>query len=556
MIIMDINTCFETTKDYRTIAFYSHLIPVFITVIVSAFVLIKSKFSLASKTFCLFAAFFCLWLLGDVITWTSSNYNLIAFIWSPLDYINIIFFLLGAYFLIVIANEKDISWLAKVAFFIISLPSWWITITNQSISVLNQPVCEALNNEFQTQYKLWVEILVIAFIMFYAFFKGRKSEKRKRTQIVIVSFALVLFFSIFSVTEYISSQTGIYEINLYSLFILPLFLLIIIYSITNLEIFKVRLIGSQLLAYLLIIMVGSQFFFLQNTTDRALTVTTFIVSLGFGILLIRSGRREAEAREKVEKLATELETAYVKLKELDHQKDAVLHMVAHQLKGPVTTINYTTELLLDGTYGRLNAEQKENVTTIRKASQKMGSQSEMVLDAAKITSGKFSLNPEPLDLNALLKEIVDEAKNHAKERNIHLKLSLPNLKLPTVILDKKYTQLAIDNLLSNAVKYTALKSEGGNVEFTVEIKNKTLYCIVKDTGIGIPQKDQEHIFKELYRASNAGKEGNGLGLHVAMGAIEAQGGKIHYESTENVGTTFYLELPLKEVPAEEGSDKK
>ncbi|MSR87330.1 HAMP domain-containing histidine kinase [Candidatus Peribacteria bacterium] len=232
------------------------------------------------------------------------------------------------------------------------------------------------------------------------------------------------------------------------------------------------------------------------------------------------------------------------LNELDRQKDAVLHMVAHQFKGPVTTINFVTELLLDATYGELTKEQKENVTTIRNAAQKMGSQSEMVLDAAKITLGKLPLEPKPVDLSGLFKEIVSEAENHAKQLRVHLKVALSSSVFPTVIFDKKYTQLAFDNLLGNAIKYTALKSEGGNVDFTVEIRDNKLFCVFKDTGIGIPKAEQENVFKELYRASNAGKDGNGLGLHVSKGAIEAQGGKLWFESEEGKGTTFYIELPL------------
>jgi NADH:ubiquinone oxidoreductase subunit 4 (subunit M) len=75
----DINTCFATTKDYHVIALYSHLVPVFITLLISGFVLFKSKFSLLSEIFTLFTFSFCLWLLGDVITWTSSDYNLALF---------------------------------------------------------------------------------------------------------------------------------------------------------------------------------------------------------------------------------------------------------------------------------------------------------------------------------------------------------------------------------------------------------------------------------------------------------------------------------------------
>ncbi|MEI8230474.1 MAG: HAMP domain-containing sensor histidine kinase [Candidatus Peregrinibacteria bacterium] len=381
--------------------------------------------------------------------------------------------------------------------------------------------------------------------MFYALIRGRKCDLQKKWRIFIVTLALVLFFSVFSVTEYISSQTGVYEINLYSLFVLPVFLFMIIFAITNLEIFKIRLIGFQLLAYVLIILVGSQIFFIQSSTSKFLTGITFVLSLGFGILLIRSGRREEAARTRAEKLAVDLEQA-------NQQKDAILRMVAHQFRRPVTEINYMTELLLDGTYGPISAEQRESITTIQTASAKMGSQSELVLDAAKITSGKLPIVLAPLDLNVLLTEIVSTAEKYAKELKVQWKVSaLPTL--PTVMLDRKYTQSALDNLLNNAIKYTALKRTDGSgtVAFTVEQKGQVLSCSVQDNGIGIPEAEKEKMFKELSRASNAGRDGNGLGLHVAKGAIEAQGGSIRFESTVNVGTTFFVTLPLNVATKED-----
>ncbi len=112
-----INTCLETTANYRTIAYYSHLIPVAIALFLGFFVLIKSKYSLLSKIFLFFTASFSLWLIGDVITWTSNNYNFIVAVWAPLDYINVVFFLLAAYFFIALVREKDIAWHAGITFY-------------------------------------------------------------------------------------------------------------------------------------------------------------------------------------------------------------------------------------------------------------------------------------------------------------------------------------------------------------------------------------------------------------------------------------------------------
>src|SRR5207249_95921 len=117
--------------------------------------------------------------------------------------------------------------------------------------------------------------------------------------------------------------------------------------------------------------------------------------------------------------------------------------------------------------------------------------------------------------------------------------------LPIAMLDRRYTRMTVENLLSNAVKYTP---EKGTVHLKVEIKNNTLYCQVTDTGCGIPKDEQSKIFGKLFRASNVRNsvDGNGFGLYVAKGAMEAQGGKIWFESTEGKGTTFSVELPLGE----------
>ena len=546
---MEINTCLETTQDYRVIAYYSHYIPLLITLVVSLFVLFKSKFSLLSVSFFVFTSSFCLWLLGDVIAWTANDYNLVSSVWAPLDYINLVFYILGAYFFILLVRDgEDISVWQKLITFSFALPAFWITATNQSIVAFNQPVCEALNNDFLSQYKFCIEMLVIAFILFYALFQGRKAVGSKRTQIVIVSSALTLFFGVFSSTEYLSSQTGVYEINLYSLFILPIFLFAIIYSITTLEIFKIRLIGSQLIAYILIVMVGSQFFFIEDTTNKALTIFTFILSLGFGILLVRSGQREAKARLKIEKLASELEVANSQLRELDKQKDELLGLVSHQLATPVSSIKWYLEMLKDGDLGPLNKEQTEHVSAMHGIGENMSDLVSMILDVSRIQLGRMKIEKQDLNLKDFFQELISTIGPKAKEKKIQLNVDIP-VEFPAAKLDRRYTNMTIENLLSNAVKYTP---EGGIVNFSVKLQGNRMTVTVADTGMGIPADEQSKIFGRMFRASNARNaiDGNGFGLYVAKGAVEAQGGKLWFESTECKGTTFFVDLPLNDAGPE------
>jgi signal transduction histidine kinase len=226
--------------------------------------------------------------------------------------------------------------------------------------------------------------------------------------------------------------------------------------------------------------------------------------------------------------------------ELDRQKDEVLHIVAHQLNTPINAVKWVVELLRSGDYSK-----EESAKIIEEEAAKLGDLSSMILDAARIQLGKkLPINPVRLDLNIFFKSIVNTTSMLAQQRKINLNLSIPTL-LPTVLLDERYTRMTVENLLTNAIKYTP---EKGNVDLRVEIKRETLYCEIRDTGIGIPKKDQGKIFGQLYRASNAAAstiKGNGLGLYAAKGAIEAQGGKIWFKSEEGRGTTFFIELPLK-----------
>jgi len=139
------------------------------------------------------------------------------------------------------------------------------------------------------------------------------------------------------------------------------------------------------------------------------------------------------------------------------------------------------------------------------------------------------------------KEILEVIEPKAKEKNQNFIQNMPR-ELPIANIDKRMTRMTVENLLTNAVKYTP---EKGEVEFTFTITNGVMKCIVRDTGCGIPAAEQGKVFDKLFRASNVQNvTGNGFGLYIAKGAIEAQGGKISFVSTEGKGTTFTIEMPI------------
>lgn len=241
------------------------------------------------------------------------------------------------------------------------------------------------------------------------------------------------------------------------------------------------------------------------------------------------------------------------LKELDKQKDELLGIVSHQLATPATFIRWTMESLLNGESGKLNDEQAKECKSVYVTVLSLFDLIGMILNVSRIQLGRMNPVMAELDLKEFFHEILEVIEVQAKQKKVQLKVAMPK-SLPTVLLDKSFMHMTIENLLNNAVKYTP---EKGLVEFTVVIKNQKMYCTVKDTGCGIPKADQGKIFGKLYRASNVVNtvNGNGFGLYVAKGAIEAQGGKIWFESEEGKGTTFFVELPLK-LSTDKDSSKK
>src|SRR3989338_2645516 len=239
-------------------------------------------------------------------------------------------------------------------------------------------------------------------------------------------------------------------------------------------------------------------------------------------------------------LYKELENANVQLRELDRQKDELISIVSHQLATPVSSVKWYLEMLQDGDMGKLTPEQSKHVQEVQGVTLNLVDLVGMILDVSRIQLGKMKIDPQPLDLDVFFKEILAVLDPKAKEKDVDFIHVLP-AKLPTVLLDKRLTRMTIENLLSNAIKYTPTK---GKVTMNLEIKDEKIHFSVKDTGCGIPKKDQGQIFGKLFRASNVRNtaDGNGFGLYVAKGAIENQGGKIWFESEEGKGTQFFIEL--------------
>jgi len=229
------------------------------------------------------------------------------------------------------------------------------------------------------------------------------------------------------------------------------------------------------------------------------------------------------------------------MREIDRQKDELLSIVSHQLATPVSSAKWYLEMLQDGDVGKLTPKQGEHVHSIQGIAENLTDLVSMILDVSRVQLGRMQVDREALDLSEFFKEILTVIEPKAEEKKVKFSVSIPE-KLPVAMLDRRLMRMTLENLLSNAVKYTP---EKGSVELRVTVKDSVLEYIVKDTGCGIPKAEQKKMFTKLFRASNVlNVSGNGFGLFVAKGAVEAQGGSISFVSAEGEGTAFTVAVPL------------
>lgn len=234
------------------------------------------------------------------------------------------------------------------------------------------------------------------------------------------------------------------------------------------------------------------------------------------------------------------------MREIDRQKDELISIVSHQLNTPVSAVKWNIEMFLDGDLGKMSEEQTKQLNLMQSELTNLADLVSMLLDVSRIQLGRMKVSRADLDLAAFFAEELAVIEPKAKEKKVKFTAHIP-AKLPVGYLDKRLVRMTLENLLTNAVKYTP---EGGQASLTVKLHGDKLSYEVKDTGCGIPKAEQARMFEKLFRASNVvnAQEGNGLGMFVAKGAVEAQGGSIRFESTEGKGSTFFVEVPLGKKP--------
>lgn len=232
--------------------------------------------------------------------------------------------------------------------------------------------------------------------------------------------------------------------------------------------------------------------------------------------------------------------------ELDRMKTIFLGSVSHELRTPMTAIKGYVDLLSDVEGGSLSETGRKYLGIVGVNIRQLLSLANDLIDLSRIEVGELALYAEWAELEPIVTVAVDTVRPEFEKRGLNLEVEVER-DLPLLYIDRHRIAQVLLNLLTNAYKYTV---EGGA---TVRVchTDRTIQVEVRDTGVGMTDEEQRHLFERFFRSNNVVVQqagGSGLGLTIAKSMVELHGGEISFSSTYNVGTVFTVSLPVAEIP--------
>jgi signal transduction histidine kinase len=231
-------------------------------------------------------------------------------------------------------------------------------------------------------------------------------------------------------------------------------------------------------------------------------------------------------------------TRYVELSQLREQ---LLYSVAHEVRGPLSTLDNVLDILAHE-YGGLTPDELSRLArSARGTAARLHNVVETLLSAGAIQSGRFEVHPAPSWLSEIVDDAIQAALPLTEARSQRIEQHLPADDV-RILADRRYVRQLLWNLLSNASKYSP---DSGLIRLCAEVREDHVRVTVVDRGPGIPVEQQAGLFERFYRAQSSGRtEGIGLGLAIAKAIVDAHGGDIGVDSAPGQGTRVWFTLPL------------
>jgi signal transduction histidine kinase len=520
--------------------YYSHLFALVISLFVGFFVYTSNRKALSNNLLFLITIFLSIWIFGDLVLWATDKPAYTMAFWSVINLFEPFIYATSLYFLYVFIDKKDISLIQKFVIGSFLLPTIIFAYTNLNLLGYDLTNCDRAAIEGPlAQYGYIIEILFVLWMVFLAFNRYYKATKDDRKKIALVSIGLCFFllsFSLGNITEVITENWYIGQIGLIGV---PVFIGLLAYVVVKFGAFNIKLLASQALITSIGFLILSILFLRNIENVRIVILITLALFIVLGRSLIRSVKREVEAKEA-------LTLANNRLRELDKQKSEFVSFATHQLRSPLTAIKGNTSLILEGDLGPISGQFKGVVETIYTSVKTMINVVEDYLNISRIELGTMKYTLVEMDFKELLKEIVNEQKPNIEAKGLSYSISVDEKEVYKIKADPDKFKQVVMNTIDNSIKYT----KQGSIALSLEkdIARSVVRLKITDTGVGIAPDVIPKLFQKFTRAANANEaniHGTGLGLYIAKEIMNAHGGKIWAESAgEGRGSQFYIEVPL------------
>ncbi len=357
------------------------------------------------------------------------------------------------------------------------------------------------------------------------------------------------------------------EINPITNFAVIVGVSIVGFAILRYRLFNIRVVTAQFLTLVLVAFSVVRLFLTTSVGERVFNILLLIITLAVGVYLILSVRNEVSQREKIEKLANDLnisnkqlndlnlnlqkkvneqtleirhsyeieKKARIELEKLDVNKNDFIIITQHHLRTPLSQIRWYADAIKTGLYGEIPKDLKEAVGNIDIACGRLVKTLNNFLNIAQIKIGVKVLNIEPTDLRAVIEDVLKEFEFDINKKKILVNYKNDIKDWPQVLVDKERIKDVFSILVDNAVKYN---QEGGKIDIDTETKGKQLIVSISNTGIGISKEDLPRLFKQSFFRSTEAKKvhpmGMGVGLMVAKTMVEGCKGKVEVENDTNI----------------------
>tara|TARA_Y100000310_G_scaffold317704_1_gene370889 strand:- start:424 stop:2052 length:1629 start_codon:yes stop_codon:yes gene_type:complete len=515
-------------------------------------VFFNNQSSITNKTFLSFAILTVVWSISNFLVPQFSSSDLVIWILRISIFIAV-WHAFSFFQLMYVFPEQKIK-LPKPYLFVlvpVIILTSILTLTPFVFSTVDTfntegEVSRVINGPGIAIFGLLVTGLVLSglFKLFQKMFHA-KGEKKVRFRFVLVGSFLTFFLLLTFNFIFPALLDNAEYVSLGALFILP-FCLFTAYAIIKYNLLDIRMIATELLAFVLAIITLFEVLLSESLGALILRISIFLLVLIFGISLIKSVRKEVQQRRELEALSKDLTIANRQLKKLDKAKSEFLSIASHQLRTPLTIVKGYMSMITEGTYGEIGERVKKPILNVFNSNERLIDLVNDLLNLSRIESGKIQMKLKNMTVTAIVDDVLGELELKAKKKGLELIVIKPKAKIPAISIDEEKIRNAIFNIVDNAIKYT----KKGSITVTTKQIADVIQVSIIDTGAGMTKEEISSLFVSFTRGKAGVKsnEGAGLGLYIAKQFVLLHKGKVWVESEgKGKGSTFFINLPIKKL---------